>query len=735
MTQSINQIRIVATRPRPGMRWQPVVGPEVLGLVEKKLSDSDSRESVIGEAIDVLSRCVPPSAPKEQSTGLVVGYVQSGKTLSFTAVTALARDNGYRLVIVIAGTTKNLATQSRDRLLDDLGLQDTSFPKWQHFHNPSAMDGARIRDVLSEWADPNVPDEERRCVLVTVLKYHSRLRELVGMLSSLGNLSSTPALVIDDEADQASLNSLVREGALSTTYARIRELKATLPHHTFLQYTATPQGNLLINLIDVLSASFAVVLEPGVNYVGAQTFFASGAPYLELIPTVEIPTKDNYVEEAPPSFQKALMLFFIGAASGYFRKDSRPQRRSMMIHPARETVNHTQYFQWVQSIRALWTQILDLNDSDADRLALEDQFRTVHAELSRTLPDLERFDQLKIINAIRRVEVRLVNSRAQVRALRWEDNYSWILVGGQMLDRGFTVEGLTLTYMPRGPGVGYADTIQQRARFFGYKRGYLGFCRIFLESDVADVYRMYVEHEQHLRSRLIQHLQKGSPLSEFRRMFLLDRSLRPTRPEIYEVDYVRPQLDQGFFYPKTPDQSDLTSNQGLVSQFWQQNSVRFHSDDGHEARTPSQRHMVVEDFSLRNVYDELLLPFRVSSFEDNQQWITILEMIAMHLASESEKERVPQCAIVRMRPSEEARRATTEGKIDQLFQGAHPDAQGAIYPGDRNIRPRAITIQIHILTLTIGPVSDGRVLLKDVPVPAIWIDRSIQRDLLFQDQA
>ena len=82
--------------------------------------------------------------------------------------------------------------------------------------------------------------------------------------------------------------------------------------------------------------------------------------------------------------------------------------------------------------------------------------------------------------------MRLVNSLADAdRNIHWRRNYSWILVGGQVLDRGFTVEGLTVTYMPRGPGVGNADTIQQRARFLGYKRSYLGYCRVFLEPGVV----------------------------------------------------------------------------------------------------------------------------------------------------------------------------------------------------------------------------------------------------------
>src|SRR5690349_13721718 len=98
------------------------------------------------------------------------------------------------------------------------------------------------------------------------MKNHRHLSNLIEVLSRL-RLERVPALVIDDEADQAGLNTLVRQGDESTTYQRLVALRACLPHHTYLQYTATPQAPLLINLIDVLSPAFAQVLTPGDDYV------------------------------------------------------------------------------------------------------------------------------------------------------------------------------------------------------------------------------------------------------------------------------------------------------------------------------------------------------------------------------------------------------------------------------------------------------------------------------------
>jgi hypothetical protein len=117
-----------------GSLWIPVQGEEVRSLVAHLQFDRESSDRLVSEAVGVLSKCVPPKLPPQNTTGLVLGYVQSGKTLSFTTVAALARDNGYPLVIVITGIGTNLLGQSTKRLEDDLQLQTNR--KWRLFQNP-----------------------------------------------------------------------------------------------------------------------------------------------------------------------------------------------------------------------------------------------------------------------------------------------------------------------------------------------------------------------------------------------------------------------------------------------------------------------------------------------------------------------------------------------------------------------------------------------------------------------
>lgn len=713
--------------------WSPNVGPEAIAVTTRSLDDEETRQSVLRSSREILAKCAPPSSTEFSNTGLVLGYVQSGKTLSFTTVAALAKDNGYRIVIVIAGMTNDLAKQSYKRLLRDLGIEETPFNQWAEFFEPSIEQVPRIRDVLEEARDPNTQDDDRRTVLITVKKNHAKLRHLINTIIEMEDLVDTPTLIIDDEADQASMNTLVRDGELSTTYLRLRELKDLFPCHSFLQYTATPQAPLLINLIDVLSPSFTVVLEPGSDYVGASMFFQPGSRYVEVIPPWEVPTTERPLEGPPDSLLYALKLFFIGVASGRIRRDNRPRNRSMMVHPSRETVGHLQYHTWVQSIRTLWLDTLSLSDSDPEKIELLGQFQEAHVDLASTSDSLEEFEEISRIlsQAIRTTDVRLVNSLDQAdRDIHWNRIYSWILVGGQVLDRGFTVEGLTVTYMPRGPGVGNADTIQQRARFLGYKASYLGYCRVFLEDAVVIAYQNYIQHEEDVRRRLVRHIEIGRPLSDFRRVFLLDSELRPTRQSVIDIDYARPSFPGGWCVQYSPHDTDLDINRMCVDSFLESLSSKFSEDEGHQDRRDHQRHLIVDGVSLRSAYEEVLVPLHVRDFEDSQRWTALLLLLERYLNSDEGA----TCAVYSMRPNVETRRQVRDGRISNLFQGAYPDAGGAVYPGDRHIHVPPVSIQFHRLTLRAGPRADSELVADDVSCVVVWLSNEILADVVIQPQ-
>ena len=237
MTESAVIIPLRANRA-PGQRWQPFIGEEAMRLMAYKGLPGPAAADIQQAAARILGFGQDPSGDDGQRTGLVVGYVQSGKTLSFTTVIALARDNNIPIVVVVAGTSVPLFGQTVDRLLEDLQIDRFDGPpRWLHVRNPDLGSRQTVQNAIAAWRNPDIQQSEKPTLLLTVMKHHTRLDSLNDLLAGL-NLVGVPALIIDDEADQASLNNYVNQGRASTTYEQLLSLIDRLPHHTFLQYPA-----------------------------------------------------------------------------------------------------------------------------------------------------------------------------------------------------------------------------------------------------------------------------------------------------------------------------------------------------------------------------------------------------------------------------------------------------------------------------------------------------------------
>jgi hypothetical protein len=449
-----------------------------------------------------------------------------------------------------------------------------------------------------------------------------------------------------------------------------------------------------------------------------------------LIPESEIPSASNELTEPPESLLLALRIFLLGVAIGLVSDEGRGNR-SMLIHPSQRTMAHGQYHNWVRVVTEQWGEILRLPERDPDRLDLLNDFRAGYYDLCSTVQALPSFEELskRLKHAIRQTRVEEVNAKAgSTPEIDWHATYPFILVGGQAMDRGFTVEGLTVTYMPRGLGIGNADNVQQRARFLGYKRQYLGLCRVFVESAAHSAYRGYVSHEEDVRARLIAHRSSGRPLTEWKREFFLTRNLKPTRHSVLGLDYMRVRFGDDWWYPATvleaPETLDL--NKKTVEAFVE--TLSLEPDIGHRNRTRIQQHEVDMAVPLAHAFEDLLTQYRVAGAEESQRLTAILILIQDLL----EERPNTHCVVYRMSKGAVRERGLDEkGQIKNLFQGAHPDKLGIVYPGDRKIRSDGeITIQIHFLDLLDGQ----KEVASEVPVLAIWIPAALSRDLIVQEQ-
>jgi len=300
------------------------------------------------------------------------------------------------------------------------------------------------------------------------------------------------------------------------------------------------------------------------------------------------------------------------------------------------------------------------------------------------------------------------------------------------MDRGFTVEGLTVTYMPRGPGTGQADTLQQRARFFGYKRPYLGYCRIYLEQDALVAFEEYVAHEEDMRRQLQAVRDAGTPLSEWKRAFILSPALQPCRANVVQYNYARGRYSNDWYMPRgaLAPADILRDNRSVVQRFL--GTLTLRPDAGSDDRELAQRHEMAADVPLRRALEELLIPYRLIDANDSQERTGLLLQLSRAL------EGVPGelCTIYRMSPAYKRERGVdANGRLKYLFQGAFPvsplSRRGSIYPGDKEIHAAdRVSIQVHWLALTEGDA----VVANEVPVLAVWVPARLGVDWLVQEQ-
>lgn len=206
-------IEITGSQNNNNSKWSPFQGEEIDALIKHKgFVDSSGNineigENIVDETYRILEMCGDPNDASISETGLVLGYVQSGKTLSFTSLTAMARDNNFQIVIIIAGTSTPLSEQSYQRMLKDLRIDDRFDRKWNLIKNPESdahLDS--ISNSLDKWRDESLSREKCPTVLITVMKQSHRLQNLINIMRIL-NLDGVPTLIIDDESDQASLNT------------------------------------------------------------------------------------------------------------------------------------------------------------------------------------------------------------------------------------------------------------------------------------------------------------------------------------------------------------------------------------------------------------------------------------------------------------------------------------------------------------------------------------------------
>lgn len=567
------------------------IGPKSDGSYKKKGITAKGAATLREETEHILARCNPHNAIcNNETTHLVVGYVQSGKTMSFTGLSALALDNHYRVIVYLAGSKTNLLDQTTKRLKKDL-----------------IGKGVNNRDFFKVHKDPKINDIDQivgnlyvdnTILLIPILKHYKHIQDLTKIFKSndfCEVMSNETVLIIDDEADQTSLNSYGRKNSKkseeeeeerSKTYDAILEMRNSLHGNTYIQYTATPQANILICMNDLLSPKSHTLLTPGEGYIGGKLYFGRGENHdlfrgrlIQKIPMEEVFHKTkNLLVKMPFSLKDALMMHILAVAIviNYQHKDG-INFLSMMVHPDNTKEYNRQFKRWIDNQLKSWRKTIRKPDGNDDKEDLLLRFSQLFPSAIEFYKKEEQMDFSEIKPLIEKVlfswKVYLVNTDKEAQTeIEWDEYSMHVLVGAEMLNRGFTVENLCTTYMPRySTGPSNADTIQQRCRFFGYKRDYIESCRVYLPEWTMADYIAYVDHEEELRSVL----KSCDTLASAERKLLLSPSMKATRSNILPVSIVSSQLKGTKEMQAYDSKEKIEANKILVELFLQEHKNDF----------------------------------------------------------------------------------------------------------------------------------------------------------------
>jgi hypothetical protein len=545
--------------------WSPVLGTEFHRYVNKLPQSHADRLSY--EAPHILEVCVKPGQVR-QNAGLVLGYVQSGKTSSFIAATALAHDNNYGAVIVIGGVSKILLEQTEGRFVEDLELTADDVPnRWMVAKNPK-LDTEQGNFLLEQIKIISEDVRNGRGIqgnipLIFVMKNSTHLKNLAALLAAAAGpdregLSNLTTLVVDDEAHMHTPNVAKDVDEVSKIYSLMRTIRQQLPSHSLLQYTATPQANLLTALDDEFSPDFVRLLGTGDEYVGGKTYFKEVQnEVIRDIPKLEqdVALAASVDDPSPQSLRLAFASYLVIAASDRADKAIAGRRDfdrfSMLVHAAGLNITHATFTKWLDSLKGSWRELFGPNGSPEDLTTVIDKyFGPAHLDLVTTSKSpILQLDELKphIHDVLGRLRIWEIN-QAGTKEIDWaQTNYN-VINGGDLLGVGFTVKRLHVTHMMRKPGGMQMDTIQQRGRFFGYTRPWLDKVRVWLEGEVVRQFENYVEQEEYLREDLRPYDEGNLSLRDWKRRFRLNDKAKLCRRAAIRLDIYRFATNESWTY-------------------------------------------------------------------------------------------------------------------------------------------------------------------------------------------
>lgn len=515
-------------------------------LAEKGFSSQvlATLDSVTDRTLGLLEN--PVREGRWDRRGMVVGHVQSGKTANYSGLICKAADAGYEVIIVIAGIHNNLRSQTQARLdegfigFDSSKLQSNrpgansiiGVGRYDSSRRPNAFTNT-IKDFNKATATGiGIPLENLKQPAVFVIKKNTHtLKNLLDWLkehnAKRGAKSiSAPMLMIDDEADNASINIKSGQDEVSRINGQIRQLLEIFDRSCYVGYTATPFANIFIDPdsdtemfgADLFPRDFIVSLEPPDNYFGASRVFLNDPDELDVSSVVRhiednediLPLKhekDHPVSGLPASLEKAVRTFIVARAIRLARGQI-GEHNSMLVNASRFTDVQGRLRNQIHILVDDIKNSIRINGAKPEtEAALDSQIaelnKVFRKEYEHSCRILWKDVLLQLWDSVSPVTVVEVNSRSSgslTYAEQEQTGLNVIAVGGFSLSRGLTLEGLTVSYFLRNSMM--YDTLMQMGRWFGYRPGYDDLCRVWMPEEAEGWYGHIAESIEELRDEL-----------------------------------------------------------------------------------------------------------------------------------------------------------------------------------------------------------------------------------------
>lgn len=496
-------------------------------------------QSINESSTEVVSLLADPSQATFKHRGLVVGYVQSGKTANMTAVIAKAVDAGYNLIVLLGGVTNKLRAQTQRRVENDIVNRHRHL--WQ-LYTTEADDGDYTMPANGSFTMP-VPGRAQLAVMKKVTSRLESFRRTVERTPAK-ILKQLKVLLIDDECDQASVNASDKEHDMTRINEEIRRIINSFPAVSYVGYTATPFANVFIDpypnpineheLDDLYPEDFITSLPRPDDYFGAREVFGyapedpdgmetpaeAGRNMIRIVPEEKLDLlrpgrgtdKKTFSPQMTEELEYAVLWFLLGCAIRRSRGDS-DEHMSMLVHTSQNVLQHEMMRklieEWLDNNKAnllketgqSFRKLRSVFDSETGLVPLE--YGPV--EFSEIIPHLGE--------ALSRLEIIVENGESLERLDYSKEPKTYIVIGGIVLARGLTLEGLTVSFFLR-TSMQY-DTLLQMGRWFGYRHGYEDLPRLWTTSDLADKFQALARIEEEIREDIANYRDYDITPAEF----------------------------------------------------------------------------------------------------------------------------------------------------------------------------------------------------------------------------